>query len=97
MTKIYLSGPITGLSFDDVLRNFSNAESELKEQGYEVVNPINNGLNESHTWEDHMKADIKLLLDCDEIYMLKGWKDSRGARLECAIALELDLEITYEK
>lgn len=37
MSKIYISGPITGI--DDYMGRFSNAEKELKEQGFSVVNP----------------------------------------------------------
>ena len=44
-----------------------------------------------------MKADIKLLLDCDAIYMLPNWEVSNGATLEREIAKTLGLEIVYER
>jgi hypothetical protein len=28
---------------------------------------------------------------CDEIYMLKNWKDSRGAKIEYVVAFELEI------
>jgi hypothetical protein len=43
-----------------------------------------------------MKEDISALLTCDAIYLLKNWGDSRGARIERAIALELGIKIIYE-
>ena len=33
-----------------------------------------------------MKEDVKALLDCDAIYMIKGWDKSQGAKLEKRVA-----------
>lgn len=96
MKKIYISGPISGLPLETVYNNFTNAEAQLLEQGYEVVNPLNNGLPTNATWEEHMRADLRLLLDCDAIYMLEGWEKSRGARIEYALAVDLKMDIQYQ-
>ena len=88
--KVYISGPISGLPLETVYNNFTNAEVRLLEQGYEVVNPLNNGLPRESTWNEHMRADLKLLLDCDAIYMLNGWERSKGARIEFNIAVSLN-------
>lgn len=96
MNKIYISGPISGLPLETVYNNFTNAEVQLLEQGYEVVNPLNNGLPTTATWEEHMRADLRLLLDCDAIYMLEGWEKSRGARIEYALAVDLKMDIQYQ-
>jgi hypothetical protein len=68
----------------------------LEEQGYEVINPLNNGLTEKHSWAEHMKADIKMLMDCDEIYMLKGYTESKGAMIEYNLAQDLGYDITIQ-
>ena len=96
MKKIYISGPISGLPLETVYNNFTNVEAQLLEQGYEPVNPFNNGLPTNATWEEHMRADLRLLLDCDAIYMLEGWEKSRGARIEYALAVDLKLDIQYQ-
>ena len=96
MKKIYISGPISGLPLETVYNNFTNVEAQLLEQGYEVVNPLNNGLSTNATWEEHMRADLRLLLDCDAIYMLEGWEKSRGARIEYALAVDLKMDIQYQ-
>lgn len=95
MKKIYISGPISGLPLETVYNNFTNAEVNLLEKGYKVVNPFNNGLPTTATWEEHMRADLKLLLDCDAIYMLEGWEKSRGARIEYALAVDLKMDVQY--
>lgn len=91
--KIYISGPISGLPLETVYNNFTNVEAQLLEQGYEVVNPLNNGLPTTATWEEHMRADLRLLLDCDAIYMLEGWEKSRGARIEYALAVDFKMVV----
>lgn len=87
--KVYISGPITGLPYKEVEKAFSKAEIRLKEQEYEVVNPLNNGLPRESTWNEHMRADLKLLLDCDAIYMLDGLDNSKGAQIELKLAFDL--------
>lgn len=83
--KVYISGPITGTDFGNRFA-FSCARNALELCGYEVVDPSEVQLDDEATWTDYMRADLKLLLDCDFIYMLEGWEKSRGARIELALA-----------
>ncbi len=87
--KVYISGPISGLPVEKVERAFGEAEAAILARGHEPVNPLKNGLPVSALWHEHMRADIKILLDCQAIYMLDGWKRSDGARLEWTIAFRL--------
>lgn len=91
--KVYISGKITGLPIDEAKDNFNNAENKLREKGYEVVNPFNNGLPEKSTWMEHMKADIKLLMECDLICLLSNWVDSKGAKIEFNIAKRMGYKV----
>ena len=91
--KVYISGPISGLPFDKVEQSFRDAEIRLQEEGYDVVNPLENGLTKDHSWHEHMKADIKLLMDCDTIYLLQGYTDSKGAMIEYDLARILGYDI----
>lgn len=43
-----------------------------------------------------VKKDLEALLQCDAVYMLKGWEKSKGAKAELAVALWLDLEVIFE-
>jgi hypothetical protein len=43
-----------------------------------------------------MKADLKAMLDCDCIYMLKNWLGSKGAMVEHNLASDLKFEIIYQ-
>ena len=71
--------------------------------GYVVVNPLDipeksfDGPDRDYKlWQYYMRESIKLLMDCDQIYMLEDWENSRGARLEQKIALELSMPRMYE-
>lgn len=89
--KVYISGPITGVDFGNSFA-FLYACCALELRGYEAVDPSKVQLDDDATWADYMKADLKLLLDCDFIFMLEGWENSKGARLERELAENLGIE-----
>jgi hypothetical protein len=97
MKTIYISGGITGIS--TYRETFKKAEEFLRTKHNHVpVNPVNIGdalINPSY--EDYMKADLKALLNCTHIFMLKNWKKSKGACFELATAKMCGLEIIYDK
>ena len=97
MSKIYLSGAISSLPIETARRAFAQAEELLQAQGWEVVNPMNNGLPVEASWEQHLAEDVLLLLACKAVYMMRGWRESRGARLEHAIAKRVRMRIIYEE
>ncbi|MCL2290845.1 MAG: DUF4406 domain-containing protein [Bacteroidetes bacterium] len=90
--KVYLAGKISGLSFQDVFIKFNAKEFELKRAGHTVVNPIRL-VSQSWSWEKCMKKCIEQLAQCDAIYLLPDWAESRGAKLEYHIAQELKLKL----
>lgn len=92
MTKTYISGPMTGIPGYNYPA-FMAAAADLRAKGRTVVNPAENGLPPTATWHEHMRADIKELVDCDTIYLLPGWRNSKGARLEVRIAIGLGMKI----
>ena len=92
---VYISGPITDVP--DYKEKFGLIETSLKLEGYETVNPSNVNLGENATWEEYLRHDIKLLCDCDAVFMMKGWQRSKGARIENYIAKKLGLLVINER
>lgn len=86
--KIYISGKISGTDLTETRKRFAAVAKAMKRLGYEPVNPLENGLSEQDTWEVHIIKDIATLLQCKAIYMLQGWQESKGARIEHYIAIE---------
>lgn len=95
--KIYISGKITGLDYQETFNNFERIENMLIERGYDVVNPMKLcPKNDSWEWADYMEKDLGALLRCNAIYLMKNWSDSLGARCEFLVAREIGLKIDLE-
>lgn len=103
--KCYISGKISGEYESVVFANFGLAKRNIELGGiFEAVSPTElehdheyaNKLPEYDKWAYYMDNCIKALLRCDAIFMLKNWGQSKGARVERAIAIELGLEIIYQ-
>lgn len=94
--KVYISGAITGT--DDYMERFAKAEKSLADNGFIVINPakVNGQLPVETTWEEYMKMSLVMLDMCDAIYMLDGWKNSKGACIEYGYALGTDKIIMNE-
>jgi len=91
----YVSGPMSGLP--NLNHPAFNAEAErLRAAGHFVINPAELDLDEGATWEDYMRANlVQLASACNAIRMLKGWVNSRGARLEWQVACALGFTVEY--
>lgn len=94
--KLYISGKISGTDLTHTRKRFSDVADKLQSLGHEVTNPLCNGLSEHDPWEDHIAKDIINLIDCEGIYMLQGWEESQGARIEYAVANKLGKAVFYE-
>ncbi len=96
MGRVYISGPISSPDPEKQAANldeFHAAEAILIEYGWEVSNPARNGLPVSASWQEHMRADIRMLTECDTVAMLDGWEGSRGAQIEAKLAADLGLRV----
>jgi hypothetical protein len=102
MTRVYLSGKITGREKAEYEMQFLRAENFYKGCGFEVVNPCKLSeallhINPEAEYEDFMKEDLKALKACTHIALLEGWESSKGANREKAEAEKLGLEIMHLK
>ena len=92
--QVYISGPITGLPYEVAYSRFDAAETMIGTilPDARIVNPMKLKC-EGSDWKDFMKNDIAHLMDCDTVFMLEGWRKSRGARIEHFIASECEKAI----
>ena len=98
MTKsVYISGPISGYDLAERKEAFERAAKRYRMQGYLVSNPFNSGVPATASWEEHMKADIAMLMQCDIIYLLEGWQDSRGSQIEKNLAEVVGIKVMHER
>lgn len=90
--RLYISGPMTGIE-DYNFPAFNAAADQLRAAGYDVANPADGGADESKTWADYLREDLRILLDCDAVALLPGWTESKGARLETYVAEALGMRL----
>lgn len=94
--KVYIAGPITGISEEEYKKNFAERKTLLERMGYEALNPCEIGdelrrltleaERREPTHEEYMNACLPALLQCDKISLLDGWRRSSGARIERDVA-----------
>ena len=111
MKAVYIAGPMRDRP-EFNFPAFFDAAWRLESQGYTVYNPAQHdiecnvnvigltGLAAELTNFDIRKAmkwDCAAICECDAIYMLHGWEDSKGACVEIALAELLELEILYQE
>lgn len=79
---------------------FDAAAKHLRGIGYDVLSAheiphTDGGQPGSIPWTQYLREDIVELLTCDAIALLPGWPESRGARLELSIALQLEMPVWF--
>lgn len=89
--KIYISGSIS--KNPDYMEQFSNAEKKLQAAGHEAINPAK---NTGETYKEFIDKGLLQEMECDAIYLLKGWQFSTGAHLEFEYAGAVGMQIMYE-
>lgn len=99
---IYISGPVSGN--DNAQAQFKSAQIFLESKGFEVINPLEldhsealKNEDELKQWQEHMRIDIRALMDANAIYMLKGWERSKGATIEHSLAYRLGMHMFNEE
>ena len=92
--RVYIAGPITGV--DGYEESFNKAAADLEALGFEAVNPIAPGPVEGADYKYYIDRGLRMLMECDAIYMLRGWRKSKGATLESFYAMICGLEY-YEQ
>lgn len=94
--RVYISGAITGLPAEEAAERFRRAERRLRRAGMVPVCPLDNGLDASAGWAQHMRRDLEMLAGCDAVYMLDNWSTSRGAQIELRTAITERKMIIFE-
>lgn len=93
--RAYLAGPMTGYE-EHNFPAFTSHAAWLRQHGYEVVNPAELEALETgprKEWAYYLKRDIRELLTCNCIAVMRGWENSPGATLEVYIGWRLGFSI----
>ncbi|WHM52908.1 hypothetical protein [Sulfitobacter phage vB_SupP_AX] len=108
--KIYIAGPMSGIP-DHNKPAFIKGEEDMislfQGEKFSIFNPINHEASlmvQTGQVRDTQEAyRMCMAIDCEylckeatDIYMLKGWENSKGAMAEWTLAKCLGLNIIYE-
>lgn len=96
MKRIYIAGKIGFLPEHVYKANFETGKREAASLGFSAVSPVDLPHDHERTWKAYMIEDLKALLQCDAVYMLDNWADSRGARIERWFALRYGKDVYYQ-
>jgi hypothetical protein len=102
-TLVYISGPVSGATPESIASNlkvFEEAQRLLLSMGCDVFNPALiqgpiDPLKDEALWQYYMHFCVRALPECDSIFMLPGWQNSKGAKWEHRIADMLGLPKFY--
>lgn len=101
---IFISGKITGERIYECCEKFHDAWLMILDEWHgvyyeaNVINPLDlKGIHFDVSHEEAMKICFEALKDCTHIYMLRDWKESKGAMMEHDFAIENNIKIIYEK
>ena len=103
---IYLAGPMSGLPRHN-FEAFDAAQKQLESEGHCVISPANLSrglgltdwdgetlvLNDTQRYADGMRRDVQAIMLCHQIVVLDGWAESRGAKVEVALAQILGIPV----
>lgn len=99
--KIYIAGPMSGIA-DHNFPAFDSAREALVHEGHTVVSPadltrryrlLELPLSDKERYARAMRIDITELMTCDAVYVLPGFRKSRGCKVELSIARVLAMPI----
>ena len=95
--KIYLSLPISRYDLEERRAAAMERQRRLEERGFEVLNPMDNGLPSDAGTHAHMRRDFEMLLRCDAIYLMERWAHSAGCDVEFLVAVACGMEVYFEE
>ncbi len=108
--KVYIAGPMSGYK-DWNFPAFFEAERQLLELGFDVINPAHNdgatvqealesaGSPEqpNNMWSWYMRRDLPHVMEVDYLCVLPGWQNSKGALLEVHVAQAIGIPLMVLK
>lgn len=92
MKAVYIAGPMTGYE-DWNFPAFAAVAASLRSSGETVISPHEIPFDDKTDNPTCLRLCLRALLDCESLVLLPGWRDSKGASVEHAVAEALNMPI----
>lgn len=108
MRVVYVAGPYMGATHDgksyyQISRNILEAREWAKKAIEAGAFPFTPHLNSEHMELDversadwWREADLEMLRRCDAIFLIPGWENSKGAKMEKEFSLQNGIPVFYD-
>lgn len=108
MKIVYVAGPYMGATHDgksyyQISKNILEAREWAKKVIEAGAFPFTPHLNSSHMELDversadwWREADLEILRRCDAIFLIPGWENSKGSKMEKEFALANGIPVFYD-
>jgi hypothetical protein len=93
--KVYISGKTSYPPTSKDATRVKELETLLRLLGFELINPTSGG-NEKVSLESQIVGGINRLAQCDVVFMLSDWRESKASRIEYNVAKEMGKDFLYE-
>lgn len=84
--KIYVSLPISGHDIKETKEYVEKVKKFLEEKGDEIVTPFDACNEEGKSYSYYMGRSIEALLECDAVFFVPNWQESKGCMAEFELA-----------
>ena len=98
--KIFVSQPMSGLSFSQVVKDREEARKQLVKiygNNIEIIDNLKEDCSIYKNRIDIIADDIHCMVDADLAYFIKDWKDHNGCLIEYKVAESYGLDILTEE
>lgn len=107
MKRAMLSQPMAGMTEEEITETRNRAIKILEGMGYEVINTLfTDEWYSAHSMEERgvvnrpmcfFAKSIEHMCMCEVVLFCKGWENTRGCRLEHAVAEAYGVKMIYEE
>lgn len=95
--KIYISLPISDRDLEEVKKRAEYLKGQVDKDLYEAITPFDVCPDETLPYRELMGRDIAALMECDGVLFDYDWRESKGCRLEHAVAEIYNIRIYQVK
>lgn len=96
--KAFISQPMKGKSDEEILAERADAFALIKsvQLDAELIDTlIKDDIKEKHGGLKYLAKSIEMLDEADAVWMLKGWENARGCKIEHDSAIAYGIPVYY--